>query len=243
MKCAIATDIGLLREENQDVVRAEMFADNVLAVICDGMGGERCGLEASEKAMEVFFDEFRKSYKDNFEKDDIKNLLITSMAAANSVVYSLSKMNYRSFGMGTTCVAAFATESRIQIVNVGDSRAYYYDNGELLLVTNDHTVVNMLIEQGKITNEEAEIHPQKHMLTRAVGVEKTVNTDYYCINRTKYSKLLLCSDGLSGYCGASEICDIISQDLDNETIVKKLMRLSLDKGGRDNISVSVITEF
>lgn len=243
MECALATDIGLLRDENQDVVRAERFADNILAVICDGMGGERCGLEASKQTIEVFFDEFCKGYKDNLEKDDLRELLIRSLSAANSVVYSLSKMNYRSYGMGTTCVAAFVTESRVLVVNVGDSRAYYFDNGELYLLTNDHTVVNTLIEQGKITEEEAKNHPQKNMLTRAVGIDRTVKVDFFSINRTRDSKILLCSDGLSGYCSGEEICEILNCNDSNEVIVKKLMHLALDKGGRDNISVSVITEY
>ena len=243
MECALATDIGLLREENQDIVRAEIFADNILTVICDGMGGERCGLEASEKTTEVLFDEFCRGYKDTLEKNEIKELLIKSVSAANSVVYSLSKMNYRSYGMGTTCVAAFVTESWALIANVGDSRAYYFDKGELFLLTNDHTVVNVLLEQGKISEKEAENHPQKHMLTRAIGVERTVQTDFFSIDRTRESKLLLCSDGLSGYCSGKEICEIMSEDISNEETVKKLMHLALDKGGRDNISVSVVTEY
>lgn len=242
MECAIATDIGLLREENQDIVRAEKYADNVLAVICDGMGGERSGLEASEKAVEIFFDHFSKEYNDNLERDDIRKLLISSVSAANSVVYSLSKMNYRSFGMGTTLVAAFVTESFISLINIGDSRAYYYDKGKLLLLTNDHTVVNMLIEKGKITESEAYNHPQRHMLTRAVGVEKTAYADYYSMERTGSSKLLLCSDGLSSYCSDLEVCEIMSRRIKAEETVKELMHLALDMGGRDNISVAVIVE-
>jgi protein phosphatase len=243
VQCVLATDIGLLREENQDIVRAERFADNVLAVVCDGMGGERSGLLASKRTMEVFFDEFCKGYKDNFEEEDIKKLMISSVSAANLVIYSLSRMNYRSFGMGTTCIAAFCTESRISLINVGDSRAYYYDNGELFLLTKDHTAANMLYEKGRISQSELKTHPQRHMLTKAVGAEKTIEADYFTMTRTRDSKLLLCSDGLSGYCEDIEICKILSEDDDNQKTLKKLMHLALDKGGRDNISIALINEF
>lgn len=241
MRCAIATDIGLLREENQDIVRAEKFGEDILAVICDGMGGERSGLEASEKAVSVFFEHFNNNIGVEMRTvDEIRKLLIQSVSAANSVVYSLSRMNYRSYGMGTTCVAAYVRENDISIVNVGDSRAYYYNNGRLLLLTHDHTYVNLLLDEGRITKEELENNPQKHMLTKAVGVSRTIEPDYIHLKHEYGSKLLLCSDGLSGYCRASEIAKILGSEDDTQRCVKKLVHLALDKGGRDNISVAVV---
>jgi protein phosphatase len=242
LHCAIATDIGLLREENQDIVRAEEFGPNVLAVVCDGMGGESSGLEASEKTISVFFERFNSGYKERARDEEIKHLLLSSISAANSVVYSLSRMNFSNEGMGTTCVAAYVTPKKLYIVNAGDSRAYYYSKGDLLLLTHDHTAVNELIRLGEMTEAEAARHPSKHMLTRAVGIDKMIDADYFTMNRERGSRILLCSDGLSGYCDAFSICEILSRRLSTEKTVKKLMHLALDKGGRDNISVAVIDD-
>ena len=173
----------------------------------------------------------------------LRNLLISSVSAANTVIYTTARMNYKNFGMGTTCVAAFVDETGISVVNVGDSRAYYYANGNIKQITIDHTVVNMLLEHGRIKPSEIANHPQRHMLTRAVGVEKTVRPDYFRVDRRDEDfQLLLCSDGLSGYCGNAELAHVLEQDISTEERVEQLIKTALDKGGRDNVSVAIVSQ-
>jgi protein phosphatase len=235
------TDIGLKREENQDAVRCEYFGHNVLAVVCDGMGGERAGKEASALAISEFFQRFSAGYSENMSDEDIRKLLISSVSAANSVIYTRARLDFKNFGMGTTCVAAFINKHAAFIANVGDSRAYLITETGLHKVTNDHNVAEMLFEQGKITEEEIETHPQRHMLVRAVGVEKTVLTDTFIFDYEDKISLLLCSDGLSGYCSDEEIYSVILNSSFDD-VAEELINLALSKGGRDNITVAVISD-
>lgn len=242
MKFKSDTDIGLKRDENQDAVRCEYFGNNVLAVVCDGMGGENSGKEASVIAMEEFFQRFSEGYSESLEDEEIRKLLIASVSAANSVIYTRAKLDFNNFGMGTTCVAAFVTDKSAFIANVGDSRAYLFvENEGVFQITTDHNVASLLYEQGRITEEELENHPQKHMLVRAVGVEQTVQADTFILDYEDSISLLLCSDGLSGYCNDEEIYNVImNSDFDN--IPKNLIDLALSKGGRDNVTVAVISK-
>lgn len=242
MKFKSGTDIGLKRDENQDAVRCEYFGHNVLAVVCDGMGGENSGKEASTIAMEEFFQRFSEGYKESLEDEEIRKLLIASVSAANSVIYTRAKLDFNNFGMGTTCVAAFVTDKSAFIANVGDSRAYLIvENEGVFQITTDHNVASLLYEQGRITEEELENHPQKHMLVRAVGVEQTVQADTFILDYEDKISLLLCSDGLSGYCNDEEIYNVI-MDSDFDNIPQNLIDLALSKGGRDNVTVAVISE-
>ncbi|MDE6666001.1 MAG: Stp1/IreP family PP2C-type Ser/Thr phosphatase [Ruminococcus sp.] len=242
MRFKSGTDIGLKRDENQDAVRCEYFGHNVLAVVCDGMGGEKAGKEASTIAMEEFFQRFSDGYSESLDDEEIRKLLISSISAANSVIYTKAKLDFNNFGMGTTCVAAFVNSKSAFIANVGDSRAYLIVKNEgVFRITTDHNVASLLYEQGRITEEEMENHPQKHMLVRAVGVEKTVQTDTFIIDYEDKISLLLCSDGLSGYCTDDEIYDVI-MNTDFDSVTEELINLALSKGGRDNVTVAVIYE-
>ena len=240
MQCWTATDIGLVRQENEDKVHAKEYDGCFLAVVCDGMGGERNGAQASEIAMREFFDRFEAGYKQGMDAEEIRILLTSSVSAANSVIYTTARMDYMSFGMGTTCVAAFTEPGWVSIVNVGDSRAYLLQGGEIRQLTRDHTVVNMLLAQGKIRRDQVASHPQRNMLTRAVGVERVVRPDYYHIPVEEDFLLLLCSDGLSGYCSENEILTAV-RNTPKEERPQTLVDLALEKGGRDNISLAIIT--
>ena len=241
LKCWWASNMGNFRDENQDQVRAVEYGSRILAAVCDGMGGERCGSKASEIAVRELLDRFEAGVRPEMTPDEIRALLISSVSAANSVVYTTSRMDYRSHGMGTTAVAALVEQEWISLVNVGDSRAYMIEDGRIRLLTSDHTVVNALIREGKITRAEAATHPQRNMLTRAVGVERVVKPDYYRFSRREGTILLLCSDGLSGYCTAEEILQTVQAQEQHEAIPQALVNLALSKGGRDNISLAIIT--
>jgi len=235
------TDIGLRRDENQDMVKCEYFGENILAVVCDGMGGERAGKEASAIAIEEVISRFSEGYSEELEDEEIRKLLIASISAANSVIYTKARFDYKNFGMGTTCVAAFVNEKAAYIANVGDSRCYVITEEGLCQVTTDHNVAALLYEQGKISEDELVNHPQKNMLIRAVGVDKTVQIDTFILDYDDKISLLLCSDGLSGYSSNDEIYEVIV-DTPFETVAQELVKLAYSKGGRDNITVALITD-
>lgn len=241
MRFRFGTDIGLKREENQDAVRCEYFGHNILAVVCDGMGGERAGKEASNIAINEFFQRFSDGYSESLGDDDIRKLMISSISAANSVIYTRARLDFKNFGMGTTCVAAFVNSKTAFVANVGDSRAYLISDAGLHPITTDHNVAMLLYEQGKITKSQMATHPQKHMLTRAVGVDKTVLTDTFLLDYEDKISLLLCSDGLSGYCSDDEIYDTISE-ADPDRIAEALIQLANSKGGRDNVTVAIVSD-
>ena len=204
------------------------------------MGGERSGSQASEIAMRELYDRFNAGYKQGLDAEKLRVLLVSSVSAANSVIYTTARMDYKSHGMGTTCVAAYVEPGWLSIVNVGDSRAYLVQNGEMRQLTTDHTVVNMLMAQGKLASKEAKSHPQRNMLTRAVGVERVVKPDYYHIPIEEEFLLLLCSDGLSGCCTDKEIYELIRTTAVDE-LAQALVDLALEHGGRDNISLAIVT--
>lgn len=242
MKTVYATDIGRVREENQDMVDVLTLDDAVLAVVCDGMGGERAGREASGLAIAEAVSCFRDGYHVGMKPAEIKQLLRASISAANTVVYTQSKLDCNSFGMGTTCVMVYADQTSLHVINVGDSRAYLLLDGEPLeQLTVDHTVVEMLLTQGKITRAEMKHHPQRNMLTRAIGVERTVKPDYFTQAHGDRFLVLLCSDGLSSYCSEAEITAALREQ-PLESLCQYLIDLANSKGGRDNITLAVIAE-
>ncbi len=240
LRCATATDVGLIRDENQDEVLAKEYQGCILAAVCDGMGGENSGSQASQLAVREIFDHFSAGYEPDINAEALRALMLSSVSAANTVIYSTARMDYQSYGMGTTCVMAFAEPGWLSIVNVGDSRAYLVEDGQLRQLTSDHTVVNLLYQQGKIELEEMDDHPQRNMLTRAVGVERIVRPDYYHIPCGEEFMLLLCSDGLSSYCSEEEMMEVI-QTSSFAAMPQNLVNLALSKGGRDNISLAIIT--
>ena len=240
MKVYSASDIGLYRNENQDAVKCEEFEDAVFAVLCDGMGGENSGMDASRITVDAVFGKFVAGYKDNFDANSIRNLLLSSISAANSIVYNTAQASFDKLGMGTTCVAAFVkSDGTAYIANVGDSRAYVADRDGITQITSDHTVVQMLYDKGEIDEERMKTHPQRNMLIKAVGVEKNVKPDYFETELPEDSVLLLCSDGLSGYCNDEDIYAIIS-NCEAEDTADKLINLALKKSGKDNITVALI---
>ena len=252
MTSASQTHIGYIRDENQDRVGTRQFGENLLLVVCDGMGGERSGSKASSMAIDVFFEHFEEGYTEDMDAYSVRSLLLSSVSAANSVVYTTARMDYQNFGMGTTCVAAFVTAEYIAVANVGDSRAYLLTRETMEQVTTDHTVFEMrkiyeiqavkwAIE--RITEEEMETHPKRHMLMKAVGVERTVCPDFFRIDLEEGQtyRLLLCSDGLSGFCSDAEIQEVLQEDVSDTETAQKLIDAALEKGGRDNISVAIAT--
>lgn len=230
------------RKENQDRVITAMLSDSTgIAILCDGMGGENAGAEAGELAVNSLFERIKSGYREDFDENQIKNLLISAVYAANAIVYSAASEDISKEGMGTTCVIVLAKDKKLHIVNVGDSRAYSFKDNTLSQLTTDHTVVKLLYDQGKIAAEEMINHPQRNLITRAVGAAAAVDADYFEIELEGDTVILLCSDGLSSYCKHEDIEKLIDGTNIDESS-DKLIQLALDSDSHDNITVALISE-
>ncbi|MGN1119050.1 MAG: Stp1/IreP family PP2C-type Ser/Thr phosphatase [Oscillospiraceae bacterium] len=245
MNISTKTDIGLVRTENQDSVWGEMLSPaSCAAVLCDGMGGESDGGLASAIAVDVISKRIKESFSEMMNRNSVRNLLITAVVAANSIVYEEAQKRAEHTVMGTTCVAAIVFNGTAYIVNVGDSRAYKVFSTEtddcILQVTKDHSRVQELVDKGQITPEEAKHHPQSNIITRAIGADSIVTPDYFEIELEEGQKLLLCSDGLSSYGDDFDIMDICCY-FEGEAACDGLIQYANKNGGNDNTSVALIT--
>lgn len=240
MYLASDTDIGKVRKENQDRVRVGMIADNTaLAVVCDGMGGALSGGVASEVAITAIYNRIAENYRADAGANSIRNLMLTAVHGANTLVYEKSKEDIDKNGMGTTCVVALVAGHKCYIVSVGDSRAYLMTENKIEQITTDHTYVQMLYEQGMISKEEIKTHHMKNVITKAVGVEADVEVDYFELEPEGNFTLLLCSDGMSNYCTDEIIYDFVfGKNLD--AAVADLISYSNEQGGKDNITVALV---
>ena len=176
------TDRGRVRTDNQDAYFAgKITDDSVFAVVCDGMGGANAGNVASELAVRHISEYVIRSYRDGMDMTDTEKTLKNASVSANISLYDKAVNNAELAGMGTTAVAAFVKDGTAVIAHVGDSRIYLV-NGEIKQLTRDHSVVQSLIESGKITPEDAKVHPRKNVITRALGAEEKEAVDSDCLN-------------------------------------------------------------
>ena len=240
MKLFGKTDIGLVRETNQDAFSFGSFDDgNCWAVVCDGMGGVSGGQVASEICVEKVSEAIKRSYRKGITLSSAKNLLTTAINAANSAVFKEAQENIELKGMGTTVVAVLVLGSIAVVAHVGDSRAYLI-NDEINQITKDHSFVQLLIDTGKITEEEAKVHPDRNVITRAVGIEHVVDVEIDIVDINDNDKLLICTDGLNGYVPDADILKIIKEYGDSST--EKLVETANNAGGRDNVTVVMLVE-
>lgn len=242
MRIVAKTDKGNVRESNQDAYAVGEFSDEVVwAVVCDGMGGAAGGNIASALAVKVISDKINASYREKMRDASIKNMLDSALTAANIEVYDMADSKPELHGMGTTVVCAIVRDNQAFIAHAGDSRAYVLNNGSINQITTDHSMVQMLLSKGKITNEEAEHHPDKNIITRAVGVDKMIEIDFDQIDLDDDSTLLLCTDGLSNYVTNDDIIQIMS-DGKHYAFADRLVQRANENGGGDNITVVVISK-
>lgn len=242
MKVVAKTDRGHIRESNQDAYAVGEFSDEVVwAVVCDGMGGAAGGNIASALAVKVISDKINASYREKMRDQSIKNMLDSALTAANIEVYDMADAKPELYGMGTTVVCAIVKDNQAYIAHAGDSRAYVLTNGVIKQITTDHSMVQDLLSKGKITSEQAENHPNKNIITRAVGVDKSIEIDFDQIDLDDDSTLLLCTDGLSNYVTNDEIIDLMS-DKKHYAFADRLVQKANDNGGGDNITVVAISK-
>lgn len=234
------TDIGLVRGSNQDDCACGHFSANaVWAVICDGMGGAQGGNIASQMTVSSIKDQISSAYQDSMNHNAIKYLLKTALYNANSAVYEKAQQEDSLRGMGTTVIATVVVDSIAHMIHAGDSRAYLLTERGIRQVTEDHSVVQELINTGDLTKEEARISPHKNIITRAVGVHSTIEADYYEEFLPPGAILLLCTDGLTNYVEDTQIF-ALSRQYPAEQLPDALVRKAKEGGGGDNITVIVI---
>lgn len=242
MKIVAKTDKGIVRDSNQDAYAVGEFSDEVVwSVVCDGMGGAAGGNIASALAVKVISDKINASYREKMRDTSIHNMLDSALTAANIEVYDFAEAKPELRGMGTTVVCAIVRDNQAFIAHAGDSRAYIANNGSIRQLTTDHSMVQDLLSRGKITSEEAEHHPNKNIITRAVGVDKTIDIDFAQVDLSDDDVLLLCTDGLSNYVSNDEMVEIMS-DGKHYAFADRLVTQANKNGGGDNITVVIISK-
>ena len=240
MRIFSKTDTGLVRTTNQDSYFAGEIAENaVFAVLCDGMGGANAGNIASETAVKRICEYVHKSYRKNMSEQDIEKLLRNAVVSANIELYDMAVNNPALSGMGTTAVLALVRNGYAALAHVGDSRIYLI-NDSVKQLTRDHSVVQSLIESGRITPEAAKVHPRKNVITRAVGAEEEITVDSAGLALNPGDTLMLCSDGLTNYLETDDILKIF-KSTDIENIPAALVDAANSGGGGDNITVVTVT--
>ncbi|APX72587.1 Stp1/IreP family PP2C-type Ser/Thr phosphatase [Companilactobacillus allii] len=235
MDYALLTDVGKLRENNQDYVN--VFKNKkgiVFGIVADGMGGHRGGDVASDMAVSHLGHNFEESEIDDL--DSLREWTIKEISKENDRIVSVSNQFDDLNGMGTTMVGVFFVEETMMVVNVGDSRCYVFHDDEFDQLSVDHSLVHELLETGQISPEEAKNHPQKNIITQTLGVSQTVQPRIKNFDVIDDSIILLCTDGLTNMVSDEEIKEVLSQKIGLESKCRVLIDKANKAGGRDNIT-------
>ena len=247
MKYSMASEVGKVRKNNEDYCKGEVIEtkDGEIGIfaIGDGMGGHKKGEVASKLAVEniVKFLKENLIQHENVKISYITDILKQAYNDVNTIIYNKSRENVEFEGMGTTLTTAVVYKDKIYIGNVGDSRCYILKNDFIKQITKDHSLVEELIERNMITKEEAKKHPQRNVITRALGTDKIVIVDIYEEHIEYKNKVVLTTDGLTNYVTEDQIKEVLLNNEEMENICEKLVMMANDIAGRDNISVIYIT--
>ncbi|MBQ9119116.1 MAG: Stp1/IreP family PP2C-type Ser/Thr phosphatase [Lachnospiraceae bacterium] len=239
MKLFAVTDIGQKRSMNQDYIYGATEPTGILPnlfIVADGMGGHNAGDFASRFAVEEFVREVREK-----NRKTVISTVEHAIAQVNEKLLDEAEKRPELAGMGTTFVVAVLTEREMYVANIGDSRLYVINKEQIRQITQDHSLVEEMIRRGEIEREAARFHPNKNVITRALGVNVDVVPDFFEVALTEEDTVLLCSDGLSNMVGDEEIRAVVldaGEDLDEAG--KRLLQLANENGGRDNISIVLV---
>lgn len=241
MLIASLTDKGIVRESNQDSYAAGELSGGVAwVVVCDGMGGANGGNIASALAVKSISESINANYREGMSSNSIRDLLLSATASANVSLYDTAQSVEALKGMGTTVVAAIIASGVAHIVHAGDSRAYIYKDGSVYQITKDHSVVQSMIDDGKLTTNEAKKYPGKNIIVRALGVDRRTEGDYNEVNIDEGDMFIACTDGLTNFVEDDKIASVI-----NENPLKDCPKILIDmanqNGGRDNITVVLVS--
>ncbi|PID25529.1 Stp1/IreP family PP2C-type Ser/Thr phosphatase [Sporosarcina sp. P7] len=242
MEYEIRSDTGRKRTVNEDeaavFVHPEM--QTVLAVIADGMGGHKGGDYASSTAVRMIGERFMSADEEVVTKQDWIDLLYDAVVDINQLLYTTAQADATYKGMGTTLDLALILDDHCVVFHVGDSRIYQVTGKAIRQITKDHSFVNVLIDSGEITEQEAEVHPQRNWIMKAVGSEKSIVPDRYSFSLLSQSYVLLCTDGLSNKVEKETMLDIMSKQSSLADKADEFIDLANQRGGEDNITVILL---
>lgn len=238
MKYSGLSSKGRVRGSNEDFFHVPFDEKDVaLFIVADGMGGENAGEVASSLAVASMAEFVRENYA---SASDIRLLLRQAMNEANKTVYQTARSDKSFESMGTTVVATILKDGLVYVANVGDSRCYMLRNGRLKQISVDHSYVQEMVDKGMLTPTEAQVHPNRNLITRAIGVERFVEVDVFCQSWEPQDKLLLATDGLTGMLSEQTILEIVDSGADCREITQRLIQAANEAGGKDNITAVFI---
>ncbi len=230
------SDVGNLRNVNEDYLDYYVCDKYQLYIIADGMGGHNAGDIASK----ICVQKIREYINKNYDEEDVKNMLVNAVKCANTAIYFKSLDNKKYKGMGTTLTFAFVCDGKIYVVNVGDSCFFVIKDNSVTKITKDHSLVQQLIDSGVLTQDEAKEHPNKNIITRSVGVNQSVDADMFLLDKDNDSYYLLCTDGLIDDISYSEIAPYVTKNKESlDKACSELVTLAKERGGRDNVSLII----
>ena len=239
MKYFSITDPGKIRERNEDCVAiCENGTNEKLLIVADGMGGHKNGEVASHLALDHITNRF-KNISSVGNKEDAINWIQNTVSEANVEIFKYVTEHPESQGMGTTIVLAILTPAFLLIGNIGDSSGYVYKNKKLHKITVDHTLVNLLVKSGELTEEEAKNHPKKNVLMKALGSSTNVEMDIFNVE-LGVDGIFLCSDGLTNMLDDNQITKVLNESTTLEEKLEKLVFKANNRGGNDNISIAYL---
>ena len=233
------TDVGKVRDHNEDsVVIVENYNKEILLAVADGMGGHKAGEVASSIVVNGLTEKF-KNLETVGDKESAVSWIRENVSLLNDDIFKYTDEFPESKGMGTTIVLAIVTDKYILFGNVGDSSGFVMKDKVLYKVTKDHTLVNLLVETGELTKEEAMNHPRKNVLMRALGANNPIDVDIFDVD-IKSDAILLCSDGLTNMLTFDQIQKVLNSDITMEEKIVKLIKKSNLRGGTDNVSIAYL---
>lgn len=239
METYFLTDTGKVRDHNEDsVIILENANNEYLLAVADGMGGHKAGEVASSMAINYLTSKFNEKEKMG-EKSEAVNFIRNSVSEINESIFAYTDEHEESTGMGTTLVLAIFTKDYLLFGNVGDSSGFVFKNEKLYKVTKDHTLVNLLVKSGELTPEEAEHHPKKNILMRALGANNPAEVDIFDVD-TDIDGIFLCSDGLTSMLNENQVERVLLTTNTLEERIIKLIRKCNVRGGTDNISIACL---
>jgi protein phosphatase len=238
---ALKTDTGKIRQHNEDDAGIFKGKDEfILAVVADGMGGHLAGDVASKMAVKAMGEKWNEAETIPTAPSECEKWLIEQILSVNSKIYDHAQAHEECQGMGTTIVCALFTGKTVSVAHIGDSRCYLLQDDDFVQVTEDHSLVNELVRTGEISREDAEHHPRKNVLTKALGTDQSVSIDTRSFDIEPGDKLLLCSDGLTNKVEGTELKDILQSDSAPQEKVNLLVDKANQNGGEDNITAVLL---
>jgi serine/threonine phosphatase stp len=242
MKSFYLTDAGKVRSHNEDsVIIVRNQNDDYLLAVADGMGGHRCGEVASSIAISYLGKHFQETFR-NMNKEDAVDWIRQSVKEINRLIFNHAEEHPESKGMGTTLVLAISTNDYVLFGNIGDSSGFAMKDNHIHKITYDHTLVNLLVTAGELTEEQAKDHPKRNVLMKALGANDPVEIDIFDCD-IEVSDILLCSDGLTNMLDQESIERVLLSDYSVEDKVIRLIKKAINRGGTDNVSVAYLERF